>query len=345
MDDYNLSTLIESKNEWSARLINLLTPHVIEGIKSIFNEAYKLCVENDEENKYLMTFQNLLNNVPKWSQQTVDEERRRIETESQCNYLEDLLSCVHIVQLKALTTARAGTKQKKVNIDIPNMNIFIHKVYINVARKIYLNMYLFEKNIIPLQIQKNNRELEIIVKECILNTIRENIPIENLLRTYLDETQETEIEVEEKKETIIDEKALEIQKEQKRKKEIEEAKMKLKMEIEREASKKVNNAIINANKLLNDNDLIREEIENNENNILNDKIVDNDKLVNNDKIVDDDKINIKDEIINTDLQIKNLDSLDPDKFDINSLEIELDNIKEEDNKLENNIELDIEELV
>ena len=32
---------------------------------------------------------------------------------------------------------------------------FIHKTYINVARKIYKNVYLFEINIQPLQVQKN----------------------------------------------------------------------------------------------------------------------------------------------------------------------------------------------
>ena len=39
MDDYNLNTITESKNEWSARLTNILTPNMIEGLKSIFDEA------------------------------------------------------------------------------------------------------------------------------------------------------------------------------------------------------------------------------------------------------------------------------------------------------------------
>jgi hypothetical protein len=30
-----------------------------------------------------------------------------------------------------------------------------------------MNVYLFEKNISPLQAQKNNRELEVIIGECI----------------------------------------------------------------------------------------------------------------------------------------------------------------------------------
>ena len=113
MDDYNISSITESKNEWCARLTNILTPTLIEGIKSIFEEAYKLCLENDEDEKYLMTFQNLLNNIPKWSSEVVNNEKNRILLSTGCNYLEDLLSCVYITQLKALTISRVGTKQKK----------------------------------------------------------------------------------------------------------------------------------------------------------------------------------------------------------------------------------------
>ena len=209
MDDYNLSTIIESKNEWCARLTNTLTPCIIEGLRSVFDEAYNVCIENEEESKYLMTFQNFLNNIPKWSSEIVDTETQRIITSSACNYLEDLLSCVHITQLKSLTSTRVGLKQKKINIDIPDLGKFIHKTYINVARKVYVNIYLFEKDIKPLQIQKNNRELELIIKECILNTIRESIPIEHILQIYLDETQETDVEVEEKKELVPDKEAIE----------------------------------------------------------------------------------------------------------------------------------------
>ena len=144
MDDYNINSIIESKNEWCVRLTNILTPCMIEGIKSIFDEAYNLCIDNDEESKYLMTFQNLLNNIPKWSSEVVETEKERIIVTSGCNYLEDLITCVHITQLKSLTVTRVGLKQKKVNIDIPNLNSFIHKAYIAIARKIYVNVYLFE---------------------------------------------------------------------------------------------------------------------------------------------------------------------------------------------------------
>lgn len=203
MDDFNVSSLHESKNEWGSRLLTILTPHIMEGLRSIFDEAVKLCKENDENDKYLMTFQNFITRIPKWNSIIIEKERIRILEKSACAYLEDLITCVHIIQLKILTAIRVGQKQKKIDINIPKVDDFIHKVYIYVARKVYKNVYLFELNIPPLQVQKNYRELEIIIQECILNTVRDSIPVEAILRAYMDETVEEDL-VEEVKEQVIE---------------------------------------------------------------------------------------------------------------------------------------------
>jgi hypothetical protein len=208
MDDFNVSALHESKNEWGSRLVTLLTPLIIDGYKSILEESIKLCKDNNEMEKYLMTFQNLISRIPKWNQQIVENERKRICDKSGCNYLEDLVTCVHIIQLKILTAMRVGQKQKKIDIVVPKLDDFIHKVYINVARKIYKNVYLFETNIQPLQVQKNYRELEIIVQECILNTLRESIPVEAILKAYMDESVEEDV-IEEVKEEVTHEPIIE----------------------------------------------------------------------------------------------------------------------------------------
>lgn len=208
MDDFNVSSLHESKNEWGARLLTILTPLILEGFRSIFDESIKLCKENGEMDKYLMTYQNLIARIPKWNATIIENEKKRIIERSRCGYLEDLVTCVHIIQLKLLTAMRVGQKQKKIDINIPKLEDFIHKVYINVARKIYLNVYLYEINVAPLQSQKNNRELEIIVQECILNAVRDSIPIENILRAYMDETTEEDV-IEEIKEQEIEPAAIE----------------------------------------------------------------------------------------------------------------------------------------
>lgn len=197
MDDYSLGSLTESKNEWCARLVGVMTPAVIAGLKSVFDEAWKLCGDNDEQDKYLLTFQTFLSRIPKWNNSIVDEEARRIIETSGCGYLEDLITCVHVIHLKALSCVRVGQKQKKIDIDVPSLNKFVHSVYIAVARQVYMNVYLFEKGCAPLQAQKHARELETIVKEGVLSCIRDSVPVEKILRAYMDEGEEEEIRVNE----------------------------------------------------------------------------------------------------------------------------------------------------
>ncbi len=206
MDDYNVNVLSEAKNEYSCRLVSILTPVIIEGIKSIFKEAEDLCIKNDEDDKYLMTFQNFLQRVPKWNSSMIDEETKRIIHVTNCNYLEDLVTCVHITQVKILTSVRVSQKQKKIDIDIPKLNSFIHRVYVEFARKVYKNVYLFEKDILPLQYQKNMRECEILCQESILNTIRTSIPVDKILRKYIDETVDEEVVEEVKEKHVIEDK-------------------------------------------------------------------------------------------------------------------------------------------
>jgi hypothetical protein len=145
-----------------------------------------------------MTFQNLLSRIPKWNNEMIRIEKERIMALCNCSYLEDLMTCVHIIQLKILSCVRVGNESKKITIDIPDFGAFLHKVYINVARKLYSNIYLFEIDIPSLEIQKRNREFEVIVQICIMNTIRDSIPVETLLRQYIDESTEYEVKREPK---------------------------------------------------------------------------------------------------------------------------------------------------
>jgi len=252
MDDFTTATLHESRNEYTSRLISILSPLIMEGYGSIFDEAWNLCKENDESEKYLMTFQNLISRVPKWNSEIVEKEKERIIEKSGCNYLEDLLTCVHVIQLKLLTTIRVGKKQKKIEIEIPRLEDFIHKAYIQVARKLYTNVYLYERYVTPLQKQKHSREVELIVQDCILNAVRETLPIESVLRAYMDESME-----EEYIETIQEEKIPVKEEEEQPLTEVEKLKEEIKeKDVEDEAKIKVNTSSkSNQGISFNDNDL------------------------------------------------------------------------------------------
>jgi len=184
MDDFLPDTLKNSINEYCQKLINILTPEIYIGFQGILNESYQICLLNNENNKYLMTFQNCIKRIPKYSQTIIENERKRIIEKTGCNYLEDLLTVTHVILLKNLTTIRVGNRQKKIDISIPKLDIFIHKVYINVGRKIYQNVDVFMFELLPIQKMKNKRIVENIIEKCILDTIRDNMPYEHIIRSY-----------------------------------------------------------------------------------------------------------------------------------------------------------------
>ena len=215
MDDNNMTTLTEAQYEWALKLVHILQPLVYEGINSIYEESVTLCKNSEEEEKYLMTFQNFLSRIPKWNEDMIKREVTRIVDKSGCTYLDDLITCVHIVHLKILTSIRTGKTQKKIDIAIPKLSSFVHKVYINLSRALYTNVYLFEKDVAPLLLQKNRSEFNKMIKTAILDSIRESIPVEQLLRSYLDEStdllkEEKEEKVEVKKPEVKEEKVSEV---------------------------------------------------------------------------------------------------------------------------------------
>ena len=190
MDDFNIASLHESRNEWISRLVTILTPNIFSGFKKIFEDAVNLATTQQQKEKYLMTFQNLLIQIPKWNNDIINVETERIVSVSQCNYIEDLITCVHIIQLKALTCVRVGQSEKNVNINIPKLHDFIHRIYVNSARSIYSNIYLFEQEIMPLQIQQNYNKVDALIKEAIIESVRQSMPIDEILRTYLEDKNE-----------------------------------------------------------------------------------------------------------------------------------------------------------
>jgi len=309
MDDYNVNVLSEAKNEYSSRLLNILTPLIILGIKSIFNEAVDLCIDNNEEEKYLMTFQNFLSRVPKWNSSIIKEEKNRIIEESKCPYLEDLLTCVHITQLKILTSIRVSNQQKKIEIDIPKLDDFIHSVYIDFARKLYSNIYLFEKDIMPLNYQKNMREAEILCRECILKVLRDSMPIEQILRAYMDEAIHDEIVEETLEKQITEDEAIDMIEEAKKNNENSEKDI----EINKIGTVEKDNEItVEEPKLLENNQIANEAIKEATDSIKEDSLNNVEeklasvekkleKLVNNDKTTGDNKDTIKTPLIETSL--------------------------------------------
>ncbi len=180
----DLHILVEAKTEYTKTLINILSSCLLEGIQSIYSDSKSFC-EKNRNNKYLITFQHNLSEIPKWNQSIISDEYSRIMDKSNCEWLDDLITAVFISHAKILTSIKVNESSKTLNLKIPKGEHFIHKCYIECARIFWKNPYLFYHKTSDIDYQKNIREAESIISKTIEETIRKLLPVKSILREYL----------------------------------------------------------------------------------------------------------------------------------------------------------------
>ena len=194
MEEQNAPIFSQAKLEYTNQLIDTLTPHFFDGIKSIYDEAKT--VNNVNKNQSItLLFRNFLEKVPSWSNVIVETETDRIIKITDCDWMDDLITAVFISHTKILTSIGANPTNANIDLVIPKTTNFIHKCYINIAREMWKNPYLFNEYIVASEYQKNMRTVEIIIKESMENTIRQLLPIKEILKQHLDTYESNQAEV------------------------------------------------------------------------------------------------------------------------------------------------------
>lgn len=184
MEELNTPIFAQAKVEYTAQLVDMLYPHMFDGVKSIYDESKLLY--GRKKMPILLIFRELLEKVPIWNSEIIDSECSRIVSNSSCDYIDDLITAVFISHTKILTSIGPNKSFQKINVTIPKTSTFVHKCYINTARELWKNPYLFNENIPGHEFQKNNKEIEEIIKKCIENTIRNSLPIKDILKEHLE---------------------------------------------------------------------------------------------------------------------------------------------------------------
>jgi hypothetical protein len=182
MDEYTIDILSSSKDEFTARIITLLAPEIIKNM----DEIYKQSQEISKNKNNLAVFQRFLADIPKWTPENVIIESDKLKKKLNCEYLDELISCIFIIQLKYLSAIRPSPKNKTIQLNIPESHDFIWKIYINSAKKLYKNVYLYAFTEEQQDILKNKRTIELLVREAILETIRNYIPMGELLKLLME---------------------------------------------------------------------------------------------------------------------------------------------------------------
>jgi hypothetical protein len=196
MEEGSVAVLVDAKEEYTKQLISILKSCIYQGIKSIYMDAKDICNQDNTPDNILMVFQDLLSRIPKWSQDIINKEYERISNVSKCDYIEDLLKVVYVSHIKILTIVHSAQKNKKISLKVPSGSHFIHLCYIECAREFWKDPYYFSDRVTKYEHQKNMRDSENMISECIMETIRKQLPVRHILKEFLNEPDE-EIEEEE----------------------------------------------------------------------------------------------------------------------------------------------------
>jgi hypothetical protein len=193
MEEAKLAILTDAKQEYSHQLVTILKTPICTGIKFLYDESKKKCIAENRFNEVLSEFQDYLAQIRLWSQDMIENEYRRIEEESGCDFIKELITAVFMSHTQILQAIRGDNLKQKSSqnqIDIPKPEHFIHKCYINSGREFYKNPFFFYDGpeISAIERQKNIPQCEAIIANSITETIRQLLPVRRILKTYLQDT-------------------------------------------------------------------------------------------------------------------------------------------------------------
>lgn len=176
MDTNSLNVLVEAKKEYLKQLCALMVPIMID----TFHDMYKESVKMTNGKKVLIQYQKLMKEVPNWSDHMINTHNEKLC--NSCSWFNDLLAAVFVSFVKILSSVRLKAENKKISVKLPSNQLFIHSCYINAAKDLYKDPYVYHD-------EPNEYERDTILKNrfkiCVENTIDEMIPIQEILKSCM----------------------------------------------------------------------------------------------------------------------------------------------------------------
>ena len=180
-----LTVLVEAKKEYLAQLCCVMCPHMITTFESLYNESNSI----SKGKKVLAQYQKLLKEVPNWNNHMIHQHAEKLS--STCSWFNDLLAAVFVSYVKILSSVRLNSENKKISVKLPSNDVFIHGVYTNAAKELYKDPYVYHDEMSEYERDASLTRRFIV---CIEATVKEMIPIQEILKAYISHKSDIEIE-------------------------------------------------------------------------------------------------------------------------------------------------------
>lgn len=183
----NVVLFLETRNQYHEILVGTIAPYVREGLNSIYREAMGLAEKSGRRDETLEIFQTMLRGVEKWNQDMIMKETVRIKRMSGTEeYFDNLVKAViksNIIVLTCTNTISNVIGQTFYNNF--RTETLIHRCYIESAKDIHNNPFLFDHDAPSAEIKKCQVIVNQIVEKCIGRSINKVLPIASILNEYL----------------------------------------------------------------------------------------------------------------------------------------------------------------
>ena len=181
--DSIVSVYSDARAEYTKQLCVFLVPAYFQFYIELLEKSKKDMI--NEPKRSLWQFQNYLNEIHDWNMEKVNTEIGKINNNSGCDYIEDLITAVFIAHTKVLTAIRLSSNKKRIEINVPKVEHFLFKVLCEISKLLWSSTYLFRDGIPGIERQQNYKQIEQIINEGILQAVRSLVPVKSILRDFI----------------------------------------------------------------------------------------------------------------------------------------------------------------
>ena len=185
----SISLYSEARQEYLKQLSTWLCGPLVEYFRKEYNS-----ISVRAGKKAMSEFQTFCSTVPLWNQDVIDTNIGTLLDNCRCDYIEELMTAVFIAHTKMLTSIRVNSRMKKLQITLPKLDHFLHRVFTECARAFWKAPFLFSEENSPVERQKNILQAESMCGEALSAAVRGLLPIKNILRDYLEDDDGEEAE-------------------------------------------------------------------------------------------------------------------------------------------------------
>ena len=171
-ESLNVNVLVAAKEEYTKQLVFILSTEIYDSIYMIYKDSQQMKKKRDVS---LKNFQLLLKRIPLWNSILIN--KYTVHIKNKIPYLTDLITAIFVSHVKILSSVRLNTDHKSIKVRVPNIDIFLHKIIITIAEKIYYK---------PDIIQDKKENVIHLITDTIEESISNQIPIDNLLTGVFD---------------------------------------------------------------------------------------------------------------------------------------------------------------